>query len=160
MINRALYRFFRAVVIGALCGGGVVLLLTIPLGIGTAFADGNIGEGLYLAILPLLIAGSGTLAGMVLIGLPATLILAEYPPETAGTYGNIGMTAGMLAPSIVFLVFSDGDFAIALTGGMFFGPFGLFAGLGAGLSWGGWRETLVTEEPDPTPANPIHDLLF
>lgn len=157
-MNRAASQaFYKAVWSGALVGGGAFLLLTVPIGLGMII-DGEVAIGLPMTVLPLLIAGAGTLAGMLLIGLPATFIFAQYPPERSGQYKALGLIGGLLLPGAVMLAFGSTTLELLYGGGVL-GLFGAFAGLTAGTIWGDWREQ-GAPEPEGQHPNPIHDLLF
>ncbi len=152
--------FFRATLWGGFAGGGVFLLLTVPIGI-SLLIDGEIGGGISFALLPLIISGIGTLAGMVLIGLPLTIFLREYSREFQRTYAIVGAIGGLLLPTI-FFGFLDGFHVETLgSAAITLGMFGVLAGGVAGNVWGSWRASLAaarSPDGDP-PTNPFHDMI-
>lgn len=163
IFTAAIRAFLRAVKWGAIAGGGIWLLMTVPIGVGMAL-DGEAGPGLGVALMPLAIAGAGSLAGMLLIGLPLTALLRELRNERCATYALVGMIAGFIAPSLVVALLENFN-PFESSFGLFLGIFGAISGGVAGHVWGSWREQLqpqpepASAEPTPSP-NPIHDLLF
>ncbi|KLE34520.1 hypothetical protein [Aurantiacibacter luteus] len=143
-------------------GGGLFLIASVPIGIGM-MTDGELAHGLLVALLPLLIAAGGTCAGMVFVGLPATSLIMEEPPETRRRYERVGALGGAVLPTLALIIVEGSDPLFVGVGGFFLGCFGALAGLTAGSVWGRWRESLAQRPAATTPAapiNPIHDLLF
>ncbi len=156
----AISAFFRAVFWGAVWGGGFLLPFSVAGGIGVAL-DGEILDGLGLALIPLFLAGAGTLAGMLVIGLPLTALLRHLRREREGTYGLIGTILGLLLPSLVIIfAHPDSRNLAGLAVGLPLGLFCMFAGMATGHTWGGWRERCAIAKRETRPApNPIHDLI-
>lgn len=125
--------FARAVWLGALTGGGPFLLLTVPLAIAT-FSQDRWSDTLFVAPLPVLIAGAVVLAAMVLFGLPLTAWLTRQYSETVQAYATFGISLGIAIPFVVFTAMES------VGAGMFFAVPGAFAGFVAARSWGRWRE--------------------
>lgn len=135
------------------------MLLTVPIGFGLLI-DGEIWAGFALALLPLAIAGAGTLIGMLLVGLPLTALLKRDRSESVQTYSTVGAASGLLLPTILAGILDD--FSISAMGsGFLLGLFGMMAGGVAGSVWGNWRASLqpVAEEAEAEPQNPFHDMI-
>ncbi|MFB0612875.1 hypothetical protein [Aurantiacibacter poecillastricola] len=154
--------FCKAWLWGTFAGGGLFLVLTVPLGIAFAI-DGLLLTGLLFAAYPILISGAVTLAAMLVIGLPLTAALHRAARETVATYEKAGAVFGFLLPVLALPVF-DAEPGFSL----FFAIFGLFAGLFAAHRWGRWRVSLRREQvrkreaerPIEQPANPYHDMIY
>ncbi|MCB2067020.1 MAG: hypothetical protein KDE15_10330 [Erythrobacter sp.] len=158
--------FARAVLWGTIAGGGIFLLVSVPVAI-AALIDGYIVQAVGVALLPLGISGAGTLAGMLLLGLPVTAILHALNRETARNYALAGTVLGLVSPAAMMAIAGDSDETL-IGFGMFLGLFGLMAGGVSSNIWGQWRQAcaaqrevaaVFTDQADPHP-NPIHDLLF
>ena len=156
MDREGVFQFFRAVLIGAICGSGSLLLFTAPFGIAMV-KEGQFLAGLYTAALPVVIAAKVGLAATTIIGLPLTVWLHAIGRECPRTYAAIGLIAGALIPLITF-------FEVLVLGLLLAIP-GAIAGGVTGRIWGGWRQDLAarraeeTEDDDP-PTNPFHDMLY
>lgn len=127
--------FARAVVVGACAGGGPFLLFTLPIALDRIGRNG-FDEILFVATLPIQIAGATVFAAMILCGLPLTAWLAREEREDPQTYAAIGIGLGIAIPIVVFT-------ALDSTGlGFFFAGPGSFAGFVTARSWGRWREKI------------------
>jgi hypothetical protein len=146
-MNDGINNFARAVWWGAVVGGGPFMLFTVPFGISLAFSE-DLAGGLYLANLPLMIAGVGTLIGLLLIGLPLTAVLRwAGKGEPASTYSLAGLGAGFLIPYLIFAAATDWG-SDAMLGGLFLSFPGALAGTTAATIWGNWRERVAAEIGD------------
>ncbi|APE27720.1 hypothetical protein [Aurantiacibacter gangjinensis] len=116
------------------------------------FGPNDIPEGLLMIATFVAIF---TLAGMVAIGLPVTVVLKLIDHEHAWLYALLGALAGFLATAVAIgpanLTRWD-DFTLPAIGAL--------CGLTAGAVWGRWRERGAKVAPAAKPANPVHDLLF
>ena len=160
-----IFVFCKAVWWGSLAAAGALLIFTVPIGILVLF-DGE-AAGFYIAVLPLLVSGAGTLAGMVLIGLPLTAFLHHIGRETLANYSGIGAAIGFVLPAL-FLLVTEGVEPILLPAGLFLGLFGMIAGGVAALHWGEYRQSQASREDAPDEfgdvgtephANPFHDMI-
>ena len=100
-------------------GGPAEILMTL---VGGAFFIG-------------LFAGVFTLAGLIVIGLPVTLVLRLLRLEYRALYAVIGAASG--AAFLVILFDSDAPNSLA---SLYFAVPGACAGLAAAWRWGRWRE--------------------
>ncbi|WP_338242414.1 hypothetical protein [Aurantiacibacter hainanensis] len=156
--------FFRAIGWGAVAGGGVFLVGTVPLGLAMLVGDGE-PRGLLVALLPLGIAFAGALAGMTLIGLPLTAFLRHFRREQTAIYATIGIIGGVLLP-VLFAGWFEGEFNGGSIGaGLFLGLFGAMAGGVTGNIWGNYRESLARPDSQPVDetedtTNPYHDMIY
>lgn len=114
-----------------------------------------------LLLFGLFVAGF-TLAGMVAIGLPITLILRQLDWELAWLYSALGAISGFLFLAIIF----GGDGSMLSENLALTCP-GAVAGFVTALRWGLWREKRATirlqAQSGHAPArrdNPIHDLIY
>ncbi len=154
--------FFRAVGAGMLAGGAPFAVLTVPAGAVTAMR-GEVVGGLFFAASPLLIAGGVTLLGMLLLGIPLTMILFELRRESAAIYAWAGALFGQLA-CVAFTVLT----IESLGAGILLGIPGMLAGAVAGKVWGERRAALSQGRQFGGPAsrgtaaarNPIHDMIY
>jgi hypothetical protein len=128
----------RAVWWGGLAGGALFLVLTVPLGI-IAAISGEYAEGVLLAMAPILLAGAGTLAGALVVGLPLTLLLDCMKRESIEAYVAAGLVGGMALPALALYWIGGEQSLFAIIPGM-------LAGAAAAMSWGGWREQLQQPE--------------
>ncbi|MBX7528448.1 hypothetical protein [Qipengyuania vesicularis] len=113
-----------------------IILITLP-----STAPGLLSGIVFLGV----IVGLFTLAGMVVIGLPATFILSVVEEEHQFLYAAIGAFSGFAAMMILFGRSSSPGFEELL----FAGPGGLAGGASA-WRWGGWREALaISRQSDP-----------
>jgi len=154
--------FLRAWAAGTLAGGGPVMLMTVPMGV-WSIAGGHVFSGLFLAVLPLLIAGAATLTAMVVIGLPITALLHSKKKECPRIYGLAGAIFGFIIPPIVLVTFENAD-EVFSTASAIFCIFGALAGTVTAVIWGRFRKEMnsttnpyAAEEAQP---NPIHDLIY
>ncbi|APE27719.1 hypothetical protein [Aurantiacibacter gangjinensis] len=132
-IENHIMAFLKATLYGALASGGWVWIFTVPLGL-FEVVKGEWG-GLLIAILPLLVSGAGTLAGMFALAMPITAVLQAFDAETRFIYSWAGLIGGFFAPIAVVAAFFGYDrSALAL------GLFGALAGWMAGMHWGDWRQ--------------------
>ena len=155
---RMIGSFFRATGWGAIAGGGFFMVFTVPFGLITLIAEGEPG-GILVALLPLGIAFTGTLAGMIGLGIPLTALLSHLECERLGIYSAIGIFGGLLLPAF-FAAWLDGSFnSGSVSVGIFLGPFGAMAGGVCGNVWGAYRVTLADQETAPS-ANPFHDMIY
>jgi len=132
-MSKSAKAFVRAAWWGALAGGGPFMVLTVPVAIG-AMDEAAFVEPIYIALLPLLIAGSATLAGLVVIGLPLTWLLHRLRKESRKAYILLGGAAGFALPGVV-LGFMEG----AMGASVLLGIPGVLAGAVSGYVWGTWR---------------------
>lgn len=141
-MKMALKTFARAVGWGAVAGGAPVLLFTLPAAILSVVDASNEGLAglLYIATLPLLLAGAGTLAGALLLGLPLTALLRRKGRETSTTYGLLGAALGFVLPALAAFAAIGPDIGGAF---LLFAIPGLIAGLTAATVWGNWREQVA-----------------
>lgn len=105
--------------------------------------------------------GFFTIAAMLVIGLPLTLVLRVLGMEQAVTYAAIGTLAGFLIIAVLFGIHEE-DAEM-----LWFPLSGALAGCACAFRWGRWREQIASQSeasapPAPAPKhdNPIHDLIF
>ena len=151
--ERALFAFTRAWALGTFAAAAPAALLFVPPFLVALLGNGGFDpQGLTLLVIPLLVSGSVTLVGMVVIGLPLTKILARRGSECPMTYAACGAGAGAILPLAVCLALGSWE------AGFFFAVFGMLAGFTTALSWGRWRMAL---RHNPTPReNPFHDMIY
>lgn len=102
-----------------------------------------------------------TLIGMLVIGLPVTLVLRLIDAEHRAIYAAIGGIAGFAV-----LTALSGIEPNDLADGLPFLTIGAAAGFVSALRWGSWRSTLAEARRCPSGGpvrrkrdNPIHDLV-
>ena len=151
--ERALFAFTRAWMFGTFAAAlPAVLLFAVPFSVALFDIGGFDPQALTLLLVPVLVSGSVTLAGMVAIGLPLTAILARRGRECPRIYVACGSGAGAFLPLALCLVLGSWG------AGLFFAVFGMLAGTTAALSWGRWRISL---RHDAKPReNPFHDMIY
>lgn len=128
----------------------------------TAAGELDAGELIGAVLLVGLIVGAFTLAGMVLIGLPITVVLRAIWWEPAWLYAALGTIAGFLIIATLLGLQSAAKpefLTLAVSGAL--------AGFAAGLRWGLWRENRSATRWQASSArksrkrnNPIHDLVY
>ncbi len=98
-----------------------------------------------------------TCGGMLLIGLPITLVLRAFGHEHAWLYAALGTIAGFLVLAVLGSG-SSADSSITVSGAI--------AGFAAALRWGLWRERRAAIRRQKRASrtsdkrnNPIHDLI-
>lgn len=142
--------FFRAVWWGALAAGAPYSVFVSYFAITASARYGGeeeIGSILLVAVIPTVLAATGTLAGAFAIGLPFTALLARLGREHIGTYCAAGATAGFILP-YPFLLSGAGSITGLLSEGLFLSLPGAIAGSVAGLIWGRWRVGLYADRGD------------
>jgi len=158
VINADVGGFFRAWAAGTVAGGGPFAAIFLWQAI-----DWQSRESLALVLIPLRVAASVSLLGMLLIALPATALLRSNGAETIRTYCAIGLVGGAVLSCAVtaafFVPISIEDVAwqpFAVIGGL-----GAFGGLAASFVWGRHRAKLreIADPASARQANPIHELL-
>lgn len=135
MVTGSIKAFIRAVMLGAMAGGGPFLVLMMLIALNGIGRDG-FGEILFGATLPILIAGATVLAAMMLFGLPLTAWLAREQREEVHTYAAFGIGLGIAIPIVVFTTLDSVGTAL------FLAVPGAFAGFVTARSWGRWREKI------------------
>lgn len=158
MHNPDVAAFFRALGAGTLIGGVPWLIVTVPFGLGF-FAYGEIGGGVTVIAMPLVVAGVVTLLAMTVFGLPLTAFLAEHGEECPRRYELAGAVSGFCIPLTVLIATSDIS-VLAQGFAYLFAANGALAGFAAAASWGRYRQRRATPAAEVDTPNPIHDLLF
>ena len=139
--------FVRAVLCGSFAGGAPFLLLTVPTAI-EGFEYGRDLPGLlWLAFMPVVIAGGVVALATLLLGLPLTAWLAHREDETAMTYSIAGFGLGVLLP-IAVIAALFGDWTI----GAILAVPGAIAGTVTATIWGRWREVVAARLGEPAEA--------
>lgn len=149
--------FLAALSWGILAGTAALM---VPMLIASGFdvdLTGIAGALVFVA----LFVGIFTLASLVVIGLPLTLILSALERESAAVYATAGALAGFTVLAVVFEIHRVGD-----PGMLWLPAIGAFAGSVCALRWGRWREAVARrragdrqETPPVRRSNPIHDLI-
>ena len=101
--------------------------------------------------------GIFALGGMLMIGLPLTVLLRAIGKENAAIYAALGFIAGFLIIAII----SDFPRHSNREDLLFFAA-GTIAGLAAAFRWGRWRQqrwAALAQPPSKKRTNPIHDLI-
>lgn len=153
--------FFRAIGLGAVAGGGLFLLVTMPAGLMMIMSDGE-PAGLLVSVLPLIVALFGTLAGMICLGLPLTGLLRYLGQERAAIYTTVGLVGGFLLPGLISAMFDAGDYSATIAFAVFVGLFGAIAGSVTANTWGTYRESVANRDPDEPDlsTNPFHEMIY
>lgn len=145
--------FLAALCWGTLSGMGVIIAALI-IGSGFDFDLDDISYAIgILGVVGLFVAGF-TFAGLVIIGLPLTLVLRRMQMESAALYASIGAITGFL---ILVTIFAPHDDPLELA----FSLIGAVAGGASAYRWGRWRDAIAEHRESKTPnrrTNPIHDL--
>lgn len=129
-ITQGIVRFLLAVLLGTLAGV-IVLFGWIALVEGDISWEDVPAGLLFLTTFTALFTG----AGMVVIGLPVTVLLAWRRWEQAWVYALLGTLAGFIATALAI-----GLDKLNLGDGLVMPITGAIAGLAASYSWGRWRE--------------------
>ena len=148
--------FIAALGWGSLAGTGglmvAIALLELP---GANLADlfgGMIFVSIFVAMF--------SLAGMVVIGLPVTLLLRAVGEERQVLYAVLGAVAGFAVLAVMMEFPRYG-----ITEELILPGSGALAGFASAWRWGRWREQVATarqQERNAPPEkrdNPIHDLI-
>ncbi|MEM6475366.1 MAG: hypothetical protein AAF687_04300 [Pseudomonadota bacterium] len=148
--------FLAAIGWGTVAGtAAIVLWSTASVTSALDFAE-LLGFMLFLSFF----VGTFTLAGMVAIGLPITIILRALKQEDAAHFAIIGAFAGCIAMAVIFEVnwILDPELVLLLVSGA-------IAGFACALRWGKWRERVANSRSEKAQkissgrrSNPIHDL--
>ncbi|MEP0189115.1 MAG: hypothetical protein ABJP70_04460 [Erythrobacter sp.] len=158
-VSTGLVRFVDAFFCGTAVGTAALCLSLLLLSdLGALPSDlSDLIEGILLIGF---IVGLFTLAGMVVIGLPVTLMLRLLGHERWEVYATLGGGSGMLVLALLMgapTVLMPGAFLLPISGAL--------AGLASALRWGTWRERAARERererldhPSDKRDNPIHDL--
>lgn len=145
--------FLAALCWGTLAGTGS-MVLALMIASGFDFTLYSIGAALGILWLVGLVVAVFTLAGLLIVGLPLTLVLRLIEEESAALYAAIGAIAGFAIMAIIFEAHEDAlAFAFSLVGAI--------AGGACAYRWGRWREAVVAHRLSKTPTrrtNPIHEL--
>lgn len=110
-VRNYLRPFAKAVIVGTLAGALPAVCFTMPLGIALYFDDVppvHWWSGLYVASLPFLISFPLVVAGAMLIGLPADILLRRCGLESSVAYVLTGVIAGVALTSAVLFVIAAG----------------------------------------------------
>lgn len=133
--------FARAVGWGSLAGASPLLLISIPVGIGTLFPANSGSEwwsGIFVVFVPLLVVVPIVLAASVVFGLPLTAWLSRTGVERGQHY----VTAGLLLGAIpLFILFNE---IMVLAALLSFG--GTLGGGVTGWVWGRYRDDLAAKQ--------------
>lgn len=121
----------KSVAIGAIAGGGLPLIVTIPLGLSGGFEHlTSWPSAIYLAALPLLISLAFVLPSLVIVGFPMSIALRKLNADSYDTYVACGVAFGLLEPAAVLV-------AIGAPDGYWMCLFGALAGAATADTW--WR---------------------
>lgn len=166
-VTQASRNFLAAVGWGGLAG---TLAVSIPLLIAGLLR--NEGAEILLGVFMIgMLAMLFTLVGMLLIGLPVTVLLRAIGAEHHIAYAVIGATSGFIAMAALFEAHRMHAPEMLLFPGA-----GAVAGFAAAWRWGRWRDALLvfrmrkaaeneliagpaTACDTAKPSNPIHDLI-
>ena len=142
-MKEAVLAFIRAVLWGSIAGGGPFMVLTLPIAItGTDWSQPD-PMAIWVAFIPMIIAGGIVASAAVCIGLPLTAWLAFAEAERQHTYVWAGLGLGALLPLAVALLLDGGSVIayLALPGAL--------AGAATARVWGGWREKVTRRPAEP-----------
>ena len=121
----------KSVAVGAIAGGGLPLIVTVPLGLSGAFEHmTSWPAAIYIATLPLLVSLAFVLPSLVIVGFPMSIALRKLNAESYDTYVACGVAFGLLEPAAVLVV-------IGATDGYWMCLFGALAGAATADMW--WR---------------------
>ena len=143
--------FLQSVFVGALAAAWLPLIVTTVIALNAPYnADpgweghetvlGNVISGILLALSPLIFALAFVVLAFLLIGLPATALLAKFGKESLEAYVGIGLVAGLLL-TLAFLSLTDTQELVWIA------PLGAFSGAMTARTW--WataRETSVNQD--------------
>lgn len=103
--NLAMWRFVKAILLGALAAAAAPMIFTTGLGV---IMVGDVVRGhqeawrvLYLALLPLIVAVPVVFAAGLIVGLPTTALLKWRRQESREAYVSVGIIAGSIIPLAV-----------------------------------------------------------
>jgi hypothetical protein len=124
--------FVRAVLAGVLAGASLPVLLSCGVAV-AILPDVMNGKArvlsfLWLLVLPVVVTIPLVLMGSVLIGLPATLLLAKRGRESDAAYMLTGAVGGLLIPLLALLL-------MKAPSGYWLSLIGAFSGVVTGHTW-------------------------
>ena len=148
MTNAAsnLWAFARAVLTGSFAAAAPGLVLTVPMALSMLFEldDPNGGlRALPIMAAPLIIAFPCVLAGSILVGIPATLVLGAMGKECEEHYVALGTLFGALPFVVIAILFAeDAPGTVAALSAL-----GALGGGVTGWVWGRHRDRLRETGP-------------
>lgn len=137
----AVLTFIRAVFWGSLAGGGPFLFITVPIAL-TAFDPSQPEMMIWIAFMPLVVAGAVVLLATIFFGLPLTALLAYLKKEQPETYVFAGFGVGALLP---ILLLWDGS---GIGSSTLLSLAGAAAGGVTAWIWSGWRKQVVSRSTE------------
>ena len=150
--DRPVRPFLLAWLAGTLAGGGPMLVFTLPM-LENWTAEYPL-MSVWIAFLPVWIASAITLASMLAIGLPATVMLRHFQHESLACYTKLGLVFGALVPSLIGLALFRSIEPLP-----FFAIPGILAALACAQVWGRWRCAIHPAAAERRDDNPFHDLI-
>ncbi len=134
--------------------GTAAFAILLPIGM---IADGASVSGFLGGMLLCGFVGAlFVIVGLLLIGLPTTLLLKAADWEMAALYGLIGALAGAASIALLFSGELYTDNALSIFAGV-----GGIAGGATAYRWGRWREAKqsIRNNAAEKPNNPFHDMI-